>query len=70
MDKKRGGFGVAAAAATLMIFLLSPSFSNPLLDDLVSEHIRSLMPSHLTDVVSTDQHTATAITWPFGKRGI
>ena len=52
-----GGLGSAAVAATLAFLLLSPSLSNRLLDDLVAAHVRSLMPSHLIDVASTDQHT-------------
>ncbi len=52
-----GGLGSAAVAATLAFLLLSPSLSNRLLDDLVAAHVRSLMPPHLIDVASTDQHT-------------
>jgi anti-sigma factor (TIGR02949 family) len=51
------GFGGAAIAAMLAFFLVVPRFSNPLVDDLVSAHLRSLMPAHLIDVVSTDKHT-------------
>ena len=56
MGALSGVFGTAAAAAVTFMLVLSPSV-NPLLDELVSAHIRSLMPSHLIDVVSTDQHT-------------
>ena len=37
-------------------FFLPPS-ADPLLDELVGAHVRSLTPDHLIDVVSTDRHT-------------
>ena len=52
-----GGAAGAAMAAMLAWFTLAPAVGNPLLDDLLAAHIRSLMPSHLIDVASTDQHT-------------
>ena len=50
------GLGSAALVAGVAIYLFS-STANPLLDELVGAHVRSLMPSHLIDVVSTDRHT-------------
>ena len=51
-----GAFGGAALAACAAFFLMAPA-GNPLLDDLVNAHVRSLMPAHLIDVESTDRHT-------------
>jgi anti-sigma factor RsiW len=51
------GIGGAAIAAAFAFFLVLPGASSPLTNDLVSAHVRSLMPAHLIDVVSTDKHT-------------
>jgi anti-sigma factor RsiW len=51
------GIGGTAFAATIAFFVLAPPFTNPVLDELVSAHLRSLMPDHLVDVLSTDKHT-------------
>lgn len=51
------GFGGAAIAATVAFLLLAPPLLNPVVNDLVSAHVRSLMPAHLIDVESTDKHT-------------
>jgi anti-sigma factor RsiW len=51
------GIGGAALAAALAFFVVMPSLVSPLSNELESAHVRSLMPDHLIDVVSTDKHT-------------
>jgi len=52
-----GALSGALAAAIGTVFLVLPRPNNVLVEDLTSAHLRSLLPNHLLDVVSTDQHT-------------
>jgi anti-sigma factor RsiW len=51
------GFGLGAACAAALAFLVVLPARDDLVDQIVADHIRALQPGHLQDVVSTDQHT-------------
>jgi anti-sigma factor RsiW len=48
--------GGALAASLAMLLLVQPSPSTGLEQQLISSHVRSLQPGHLTDVQTTNQH--------------
>ena len=51
------GAGFALAACLALAIVLPRGDGGGLTDAVIADHIRSLQPGHLMDVVSTDQHT-------------
>jgi anti-sigma factor RsiW len=51
------GAGASVAAAALVLFVFVRAASAPIVDELLSAHLRSLKSGHLVSVISGEQHT-------------
>ena len=56
---------LVAISWSLTLYLIQPSASERLADEVIASHVRSLMLNHIADVDSSDQHTVKP--WFNGK---